>query len=339
MRGAATDRDGIAHRLLKPTTVFLVVTVLGGFGYHTLEGWSFLDSLYMSVITVTTLGLQEVRPLGNAGRLFTIFLVIFGIGAFTYFATAVANYVIAGELRGYLGQRKMQKEIEQCRDHYIICGFGRMGFQVADEFKREGSPLVVLDKSPSAVQRAVEHDHLALLGNAGDDDVLRQAGIERARGLVAAIDNDAENLMVVLSARTLNDKLFIVARCNLEMTESKLVAAGANRVLSLYGVGGRRIAQMALRPNVVEFLEVVMHDEELEMWLEEVKLATESKLDGCCVGAAKLRESTGASIVALRQRNGKTMVAPTPETVLQAGDIIVALGTREQLNELRKLSV
>ena len=332
------ERGGIGWRLRKPVIAFALVICIGGVGYHLLEDdWSLLDSFYMAVITVTTVGLREVQPLDGPGRVFTIFLIFVGVGAFTYFATSVANYLIAGELKGYLELRKMRNKIEQLSDHFIVCGFGRMGIQVARDFKRERQPLVVVDKSEDAVSRAAELGYLAALGDAGDDNVLRQAGIERARGLITVIDDDATNLMVVLTARALNDKLFIVARANAEMTDSKLVAAGANRVLWPYGLGGRRMAQMALRPNVVEFLELVMHDEELELCLEELPIAIESKLDGAAIGPARLREATGANIVAVRQRTGKLLVAPRPDTSLQAGDIVVALGTREQLNRLQAM--
>jgi voltage-gated potassium channel len=213
-----------------------------------------------------------------------------------------------------------------------------MGVQVASEFKREGQPLVVVDKSPELVKDAVARGHPAILGDAGDDDVLKAAGVERAHGLVSAIDDDATNIMVVLSTRALNEKILIVARANTEMTQAKLLSAGANRVLWPYGLGGRRMAQMALRPNVVEFLEVVMHDEELEMWLEEFVVAIGSVLDNVEIGSASIRGQTGANIVALRQRTGRLIAAPTPETILQAGDILVAVGTRDQLKQLRGLA-
>ena len=334
-----TGRGGIGRRLTKPILAFALVICVGGFGYHVLEqDWSLLDSFYMAVITVTTVGLREVRPLDSVGQVFTILLIFFGVGTFTYFATSVANYLIAGELKGYLGQRRMHNKIQQLKEHFIVCGYGRMGMEVARDFRRERKPLVVVDRSQEGVARAVEDGYLTLVGDAGDDDVLRQAGVERARGLITVIDEDATNLMVVLSARALNEALFIVARANAETTSSKLVAAGANRVLWPYGLSGRRLTQMALRPNVVEFLELVMHDEELELCLEELTVAIESTLDGAAIGSARLRETTGANVVAVRQRTGKLLVAPAPETVLHAADIVVALGTSTQLSRLREMA-
>jgi voltage-gated potassium channel len=328
-------QSGIVQRFTKPVLLFAAVVVFGAFGYWWLEKMTPLDALYMAVITVTTVGFGEVHPLHHGGRVFTIILVLFGVGAFTYFATTVANYLIAGEIKGFLEWRKMQNKIEQLSSHFIICGYGRMGAQVAREFRREKQPLVVVERSDEVVAAAIQAGYLTLRGNAENDEVLRTAGIERARGLVAVLDSDADNLMVVLSARAMNEKLFIVARTNSEMSESKLVAAGANRVLFPHGLGGRRIAQMALRPNVVEFLEVVMHDEELELWLEELTVAIGSELDGRAVYEANIRGATGANIVAVRQRTGRLLAAPTPDIRLQAGDIIVALGTRAQLVALR----
>ena len=329
-------QGGILQRLTKPALLFAVVTLIGACGYWLLEDMTPLQALYMAVITVTTVGLGEVRPLHGYGQVFTIFLIIFGVGAFTYFATTVANYMIAGEIKGFLERRRMQNQIEQLQNHYIICGFGRMGEQVAREFRRENAPLVIVERSRDVVERITRAGYLVLHGDAENDEVLKRAGVEKARGLVAVLDADADNLMVTLSARTLNEGLFIVARTNSEMSQSKLIAAGANRVLFPHGLGGRRIAQMALRPTVVEFLELVMHDEELELCLEEVTVAIGSELDGIAVYGAKIRHTTGANIVAVRQRTGRLLAAPTPDTILHAGDIVLALGTRAHLEALRE---
>ncbi len=330
--------DGIVRRLTAPVLLFATVICVGALGYFYLEGMTPLDSLYMAVITVTTVGLREVQPLHESGRIFTILLILFGVGAFTYFATAVANYLIAGEIKGFLEQRKMQKKTEQLNEHFIVCGYGRMGEQVARELRREHKPLVVIDRSDEVVHEAIAAGYLALQGDSENDVVLRAAGVERAYGLVAVLDTDAANLMVTVSARALNENLYIITRTNSEENDAKLTAAGAHRVLFPHGLGGRRMAQMAIRPTVAEFLEVVMHDEELELWLEEMTVAIESKLDGCAVYASDIRRSTGANIVAVRQRTGKLLAAPTPDTKLQAGDIVVALGTRDQLTALNRMT-
>jgi len=331
----------IRRQLVRAVAVFAFVTVFGAVGYYLIEqgrDWTLLDALYMAVITVSTVGLREVHELSPVGRFFTIILILGGVGAFMYLVTSIANYVIAGELQGYWSKRRMDRQIARLSDHYIICGYGRTGSQVVLDFKRQQQPLVVIDTSETALGEAREAGYLVVPGEAGDDVVLKQAGVERARGLVSCVADDAGNLMVVLSARALNEKLFIVARVNVERNTSKLMAAGANRVLWPYGLGGRRMAQMALRPNVVEFLEFVMHDEELELWLEEVTIAIGSTLENAAIGSAAVREKTGAMLVAIRQRTGQMLIAPSADTVMNAGDIAVALGTREQLQRLREMS-
>ena len=329
---------GVEKQLAGALFAFALVIVLGALGYRLIEdNWTFGDALYMAVITVTTVGFNEVRELSGPGRLFTIVLVLGGVGVFSYSLTTLASHLITGELRDLLGYRRMERKIDGLSGHQIVCGFGRMGRRVAHELHRQKQSLVVLDQSADAVERAVGEGHLALLGDARDDDVLRKAGIERAKGLVTSLDDDADNLMVVLSARALNDEVFIVSRLNKDHNESKLITAGAHRVISPYGLGGRRMAQLVVRPNVVEFLEIVMHDEELELWLEDLTIATDSRLDGVTVGDSRIQEDSGANVLAVRQRTGKMMVAPEPETVFQAGDILVALGTREQLTKLREM--
>ncbi len=339
MNNSSTD---MALQLGRGLSVFGIVIVIGAVGYYIIgreHDWTLLDSLYMAVITVSTVGFREVHEQTPVARVFTIILILFGVGAFTYLATSVGNYVIAGELQGLWSKRRMRKKTAELSDHFIVCAYGRMGSQVADEFKRQQCPVVVIDTSEEVLEKAVIDGHLAVLGNAGNDDVLQEAGVERAAGLVTCIDSDASNLLVVLSARTLNEKLLIVSRTNNHETTSKLHAAGANRVLWPYGLGGRRMAQMALRPNVVEFLEVVMHDEELELVLEELTIAIGSALDGKRIGSSEIRERTGAMLVAIRQRAGKMLIAPSTETLLEAGDIVVALGTHEQLAELQEMAI
>ncbi len=329
---------GPVRRLIAPVLLLASVITVGAVGYVYLEKLSPVEAIYMAVITVTTVGFREVRPLDPAGQLFTVGLILFGVGAFTYFATSVANYFVAGEIRGLLEQRKMQKEIDHLRDHFVVCGYGRMGQQVAAEFKREGRPLVVIDNAEDAIHHAIENGLLVIQGDAEEDEVLKAAGVARARGLVGVLEHDASNLLVTLSARSMNPNIFIAVRTQEEANTSKFYAAGANRVLFPHGLGGRRIAQMAIRPHVTEFLELVMHDEELALWLEEMQVAIGSRLDGCAIGEAHIRRQTGANIVALRRRTGELLTTLDADTRLQAGDIIVALGTRQALEALRHLT-
>ena len=331
------------RRLTPGLIAFVGVTLLGAAGIFLLEDspdehWTFVDALYQSVITVTTVGLTEAHELNQVGRLFTIVLAVVGFGVYTYMAAFVAQYLITGELQGIWGRRRMQRRIDDLHEHFIVCGFGRMGHQVAGDLRREKHDVVVIDLHEDALQAAVDAGYSVVHGDAGNDNVLERAGIKRARSLLSVIDSDAENIMVTLSARALNEKLFIIARANAEMTESKLISAGANRVIWPYGISGRRMAQMAVRPNVVEFLEFVTHDRELELWLEELTVAFGSALDGSEIGGAAIREKTGANVVAMRLRTDEMVVSPPPTAKVQAGDILIALGTREQLRDLRELA-
>jgi len=324
----------LERRLLNIGLIFAVIIALGGVGYAFIEGWPWIDAFYMAIITVTTVGFSEVRPLTPGGRLFTAMLILLGVGGITYSFSALTNYVIAGELQGVLEARRMKRRIGSLTGHYVVCGFGRVGYQVCAELNWEGHPLVVVDTNETSIERAKAKGHLVVVGNAGDDQVLREAGIERAHGLVAAVDSDAANLLVVLSARALNQGLYIVARANLEGTEAKLLQAGANRVVSPYSLGGRRMAHMLIRPDVVDFLDVVMHDESLELLLEDLTVGVGCVLDKYSIGEARIRERTGANILGLKRKEGDIMVSLEPSTVLHAGDVLVALGTRQQLEAL-----
>lgn len=292
----------------------------------------------MAVITVSTVGYREVGELTAAGRIWTIILVLLGVGAFGYFVSSVTQFLVAGELRGLLGRRRMEREIAMMTGHYIVCGLGRTGTQVVRELSREKHTIVVVDSDSGAIDRARRLGASTIQGDAGDNETLKRAGIDRCVALITALDDDAANVFVVLTARNLNNSILIVSRANRDDTISKLTMAGANRVISPYNLAGRRMAQLALRPNVVEFLEFVMHDQELELWLEEITVAIDSALDGATIGETAIRKATGVNIVALRQRTGKLIGVPAPDTTLTAGDILVVLGNRDNLARLRALA-
>ena len=327
----------LKRRLMDISLVFGLIILMGGIGYWLIEGWSVLDSLYMSVITVTTVGFGEIYPLSPVGRIFTAVLIVLGVAGITFTFSALTNYVIAGELGGILEKRRMARRVSAMQRHYIVCGFGRVGHQVCVELKREKQQLVVVDNDSPSLERATLQGYPVVVGDAGNDQVLQEAGIERAHGLVAAVDSDAANLLVVLSARALNPDLYIVARANLEDTESKLLRAGADRVISPYSLGGRRIAQMLIRPDVVDFLDVVMHDESLELLLEDLTVGQGCKLDQCSIGDARIRMVTGANVLGLKRHEGGIILSPEASTVLYPGDVLIALGTRRQLEALAEL--
>ena len=254
-RSRHLGRTESEFRVIYVLIAFTLIISGGTIGYVVIEGLGWLDSLYMAIITVTTVGFAEVRPLTDQGRGFTIALLILGVGGIFYAFGVVGEYLLSGHLGGLLWRRRMDSEISELKDHVIVCGYGRTGIHVAGELMRQGRPTVVIDSSEDAVSAAIDSGHLAIRGDAGDDELLRMAGIERASGLVAAVAPDPDCLMVVLTARSLAPDLPIVARAEQEVSEPKLRRAGADRVVSLYRIAGRRMAEMAIRPDFAEFVD------------------------------------------------------------------------------------
>ncbi|UCF36084.1 MAG: potassium channel protein [Acidobacteriota bacterium] len=322
------------RRLIPVLVVIPGIMMIGTVGYRAIEGWDWIESLYMAIITVTTVGFSEVHPLSEDGRVFTTLLILLGVGGITFTFTTVTNYITAGELRGYLKERKMQRVIDGMNGHFVICGFGEMGRQVCNELRRKKCRLVVVDSSEGAVEAARAEGILAIHGDAGVDSVLMDAGIGRAQGLVVATNDDATNLLVVLSARVLRNDIPIVARANLEEVEAKLLRVGADRVLFPQSIVGRRMAQMLLNPEICDFIDVVSHDESLELLLENFQINAGSVVAGKSLRESRIRETTGASIVGLKRPGSGVLPSLKPDSVLQVGDTVFALGTREQVENL-----
>jgi voltage-gated potassium channel len=315
-----------------------IITVAGVLGYMVFEGWSFTDALYMTVITLTTVGYREVRPLDTTGQLWTMILLITGVGTLFYAAISSVELVVEGTIRGYFGRRRMKAAISKLSGHYILCGYGRVGRQVAREFAADGVPFVIIEQDPATVEECVEEGYLVLLGEASDDDVLEETGIHRASGLVAAVDSDADNVFVVLSARKLNPKLNIVARASSDESAAKLEIAGADRTLSPYAVGGRRLASLATQPLVVDFLDIVTRGEEgIEFRVEEFSVPEDSFIADQTIGELRIGERTGAMILATRSKEGRFDTTPSATARISAGDTLIVLGTREQITRLERL--
>ena len=311
--------------------VLLCTVLLGTAGYVLLEGWTIVEALYMTAITITTVGFMEVRPLSDLGRLFTIGVIFLGVGTVAYALGSLVEYAVATQLPDTLARRRRRRMLERMSDHYIICGFGRVGRQIAEEFSNLGAPFVVLDAEPKAIDACISEGYVCVQGDATADAALIEAGIGRAKGLLTALDSDAENMYVVLSARELRPDLFIVARADLDASEPKMRRAGANRVISPYALGGRRMAALATRPNVVQFLDVVTHSQDLELWLEEVVVEPSSPLAGLTLQEAQVRQQTGALVLAVFEPDGKMVPNPPPDMRLAVGARAIALGTRAQL--------
>jgi voltage-gated potassium channel len=321
------------RRLMFALAALAFVMVAGTVGYLVL-GFGLLDALYQTVTTVTTVGFREVQPLTAAGKVFTIALIVVGVGTALYTLGVIIETLLEGQLPEVFGRRRMERKITGMSEHVVVCGWGRVGRAIARDLVAMGANPVIVDNDPIRVENV---QYPAVLGDATDDEVLDRAGVRRARALVAALDTDAGNLFVTLSARALRPELFIVARVRLEENEDKLRRAGANRVVNPQSIGGARMAAFVLQPYVTEFVDVVMHDRGIEFRLEEIPVSERSPIEGCSIREAHVRDRTGALVLALRDRNGTFTTNPPPETVINADQIIIAIGTPGDLEKLQRL--
>lgn len=310
-----------------------MVIGIGVIGYTYIEGWPWLDALYMTVVTLSTVGYGEVHELSNAGMVFSIVLIVFGVGVMLYALTTIVQYLIEGQFANIWGRRRMKEKISKLKGHVILCGYGQVGRQVARVFEREKTLFVVIEHNEEALAKAADAGYLYLEGNATSDEVLKEAGIERARALVAALGTDADNLYVTLSARELRPDLFIVARASVEESEPKLQRAGADRTMSPYRIGGRRMAMLTLRPLVVDFIDTTMHSGGRELVLENVKVWSGSPVEGKTVREVE-QQYGGVSILAVRKKDDRLLANPSQETLLESEDELVIIGTHEQLRVL-----
>jgi voltage-gated potassium channel len=322
---------GTAKRLLIAMLALLAILGIGTAGYMMIEGWNFLDSVYMTVITITTVGYLEVHPMNAAGRVFTIFLLIGGVGGALYTLTAIVQYVFEGSLGTTLGRRQMKNRIAGLHNHFILCGYGRVGHEIARVLAEEGAPFVVVDKDKEAIAHAEMDGRLYLLADAADETILKEAGIERARGLIVALGNDADSTYVTLSARQLNADLFIEARASTPEAEKKLNRAGASRIVSPYATGARRMAMLALRPEIADFLDT-MSVRGTELQMETLTVSEDSGLAGHKV--EEMRNLIQAAVLAITREDGQLVANPANTEVFKKGDRVIVLGTNEQMRSL-----
>jgi voltage-gated potassium channel len=335
---------GVENRKLfwRYATIMLVPTVLiilGTLGYMLIEGSSFLDALYMTIITLTTVGYGEVpSPLSDGGRIFTMVLLLVGVFTLFWAAGEMIRTIVSGEVQGILERRRMERRIAELKNHFIVCGFGRMGKRVCREFSAQRLPFVVLDRNHHLLEGFDLVEGIALQGDAASDEMLKRAGVERAKALVTVLGSDADNMFIVMSARLLNENLFIVARCEDEHTEQKLLRAGADRVVSPYAIGGSRVAQAVLRPTVMDFIDLATRSEQPELQMEEVVVTAKSSLEGASIISSMLHKKHGIFIVAIKRASGQMVYNPPGDTVFQSDDTLIVLGHREQLDQLEVLA-
>ncbi len=317
--------------------LFLVsVAVIGVLGYRFLEGYSWLDAVYMVVITLSTVGYREVQPLSPVGQVFTIFLLMGGLGAVFYTAVAIVEKVVEGEFQQFFGKRRMQKNIEALTGHYIVCGFGRIGEVICRELASKPVPFAILEQLDERMREAEANNYLALQGDATDEKLLMAAGVTRARGLFASLASDADNVFVTLTAKELNPALFVVARAENERSERTLLRSGADKVISPYAMGGHRMAQAVLRPAVVDIIDLATHHQSLELQLEEIPLPAFSPYQGKTLKEAGLHEQPGIIIVAVKRASGKMVFNPSAAERLEAGDHLITLAEAPQLKEIER---
>lgn len=332
-RIADATSAGTWRRLFLAVLALTTVLVVGTVGYLIL-GFGPLDALYQTVTTVATVGFREVRPLSTAGKIFTIGLILVGVGTALYTFGVVLETLIEGRLFEVFGRRRMERAIAGMHGHVVVCGWGRVGHAISRYVAGAGQDVVVVDTDAT---RLADVPYPAVIGDATDDATLLRAGVDRARALVAAVDTDAANLFVTLSARAIKRDLFIVARARMDTTEEKLLRAGADRVVNPQSIGGARMAAFVLQPAVAEFLDVVMHDGSLEFRLEEIRVPSDSSLVGSTLRETQLRDRTGALVLAIRGADGEFVTNPTPDAKLAGGQLLIAIGTVAQLEALSRM--
>lgn len=324
------------RRLSVSGALLLIILALGTFGYMLIEDAGFLDSLYMTIITITTVGYDETFPLGSQGRIFTIFLILIGVGFVLYVFSKITEDVIEGGLQKSIGRMKMKKRVARLRDHLIVCGYGRIGKVICKILEENNRSFVVIEKNPHKIQAIADCGHLVLEGEASDDRILKEAGIEKAKGLIAVVSSDADTVYITLSARGIRPDVFIMARSSGEEgAETKLIRAGANKVLSPYFIGATRMAQQLVRPTVIDFIDLAVHGGELGLRLEEMVVKS-PQLAGKSLMDSGIRKDHDLIVVAIKRKHGEMMFNPNPGTVINVSDTLVVLGGQENIKALER---
>lgn len=302
-----------------------------------IEGWPFTDALYMTVITLGTVGYGEVQKLTPAGRIFTMVLIIVGVGFVFYLAASAIQFMVEGRIREILGRRKLEKKIRGQKGHYIICGYGRVGSSICEALRSKPIGIVVIERDQALIAKLNDRNLLHVQGEATDEENLTRANIQHARGLIAALKTDSDNVYVTLSARQLNPGLFIMARAGEERSEKKLIAAGANKVVCPYRMGAHRIAQTILRPTVTDFLELTVTETTRDIQMEEMPVHHSSKLINVALQDSGIRKELDLIIVAVKKAQEDMLFNPSSQTRLEAGDTVIAIGKRHNLERLETL--
>lgn len=313
------------------------IIVFGTVSYRYIEHWSYLDSLYMTVITLSTVGFREVHQLSDAGQIFTIIIILSGTGIVAYAAGSIIQLIVQGQFRQILGRKKLLQKISNLENHYIICGYGRIGNFIGHEFQAKPVPFVVVESNPVLCEKLAEEGVYFIQGDATDDDTLIKAGITRASGLITAVTSDTANVYITLTARGLNPDLFILARSGEKTTEKKLIRAGASKVISPYTIGANRMAQAILRPSVMDFIEIATAHQNLELQIEEICIHSSSNLVNQTLMSSGIRKELDIIIVAIKKLDTEKMLFnPSSQSLLEDGDTLITLGDPDDINNLER---
>lgn len=323
-------------RILLLVAALIIIAAVGTAGFVILEDQNPMAAFLVTVNLISTVGMGEM-PASIGGQVLAVVIIGTGVGTLFYAFGTFIEFLVGGYLADILGERSMKKKISELKGHYLICGFGRVGEQVAKEFVKADEEFVVIDSNPSSIAHCKEHGYLHVEGDAADDDVLRQSRIDRSKGLVACVDSDADNVFVVLTARVMAPKLEVVARANTEESRSKLEKAGADKVVSPYSIGGREMANLMMKPMVSDYLEVVMGAGQLEIRIEQFKLCDDSPAVGKSIEGLQIRQKTGASVLAVRKPGGVFDTNPSPDTLLEENDVLITAGTPSEIQSLEDL--
>ena len=315
----------------------LLIIGFGTAGYMAIEGWEILDAFYMTVITMGTVGYNEVHEISKTGRLFTVLLIFFGVGFFVYLAGVVVQFMVEGRMRAILGRRRLDKKIDQLNNHYIVCGYGRIGRVLCKNLQRKPLDLVVIEKDRELIPVMDEEKVLYVCGDVSDEANLIKAGIKRAKGLVAVLATDADNVFLVLTARQLNPDIHIVARACRAESKSKLRAAGANNVESPYEMGGVSMAQRILRPTVTNFLDLAFTYSRKDIQMEEIPVSSSSALSNVMLKDSGIRQKFNLIIIAIKKSDDSMLFNPSFETLIKAGDTVIAVGEEANLKKLEDI--
>ena len=327
-----------AKQTLIAIALSLVLIGLGCLGYMLIEQWSFMDALYMTIITLATVGYSEVQTVSTEGRIFTVIYIMLGVGFFLYVAGNIIQFLVEGRIRLVLGRHKLDAQISKLNDHYIICGYGRIGRVLARFLIEKYVNVVVIERKESRMAKMNEDGVLYILGEATDEKTLARAGIQRAKGLVTAVATDADNVFLVLIAKQINPELFVVARATQNTAKKTLLAAGADKVISPYDLGARRMAHAILRPTVIKFLEMAFADDKTDIQVEEIRMSSHSQLLGKPLRNSGIRQDLDLIIVVIRKQDGRMVFNPKADTELEQGDVMVVVGSARSIKQLERIA-